>query len=136
MKIKTNQLSKLAISEKAAKATETCQPEEFITLYRGTTSTRAQKYVEETDTSKKFKLILTNNPGQFHNYGAIAAYLTRDRELAEYYAAESSKRSPPEPGAILVFKIPARCFHGAWVWEEACDLWNEVCPCFSLSMIR
>lgn len=119
MKIKTNQLSKLAISEKAAKATETCQPNKFITLYRGTTSTRAQKYVEETDTSK---LILTNNPGQFHSYGAIAAYLTRDREPAEYYAAESSKRSPPEPGTILVFKIPAHCFHGAWVREEACDL--------------
>lgn len=126
MKAKTSSLPKLAINEKAA---ETDQPEEYITLYRGTTFTRAQEYVSETDISKKSKLILTSNPGQFHTYGATAAYLTRDRELAEYYANQPLKWSPPEHGAILVFKLPARCFSGAWIWEGACDLWNEVCFC-------
>lgn len=47
MKIKIN---KLVTSRNTAKAAETDQPKEYISLYRRTTSTRDQEYVKETDT--------------------------------------------------------------------------------------
>lgn len=126
MKTKKSSFLKPAAIKKAA---ETGQSEEYITLYHGTTTSKAQEYLKETDTSKRSKLIIARNPGQFHMYGAVT-YVTRDRELAAYYASAPLKWSPPQPGAILVFKIPAHSLHGALVWKEACNLWNEVCPSF------
>lgn len=157
MGIKTGAMSlSNIIDEKAAKSAKNEEEEGYVTLYRGTTYTRAKEYRDTEDIATKCKLLITPNAGQFHIKGELAAYFTPQRELAEYYALSAAKWEndegqlkhseecdpdsqildgdlscdfEPEIGGILTFQVPLRCFVGSVIWDRDCEAWAEVCLC-------